>query len=121
MRPVNQQTILITGATDGLGRALAGELAAKGATLLLHGRDDDRGHQTIAEIRSATGNESLHWLRADLASLSEVRALANQVGEDVDPLDALVNNAGSAACREPKRLLSIGLMTRMELHVARTR
>jgi len=106
MRPVNQQTILITGATDGLGRALAGELAAKGATLLLHGRDDDRGH---------------HWLRADLASLSEVRALANQVGEDVDPLDALVNNAGSAACREPKRLLSIGLMTRMELHVARTR
>ncbi len=94
MRPVNQQTILITGATDGLGRALAGELAAKGATLLLHGRDDDRGHQTIAEIRSATGNESLHWLRADLASLSEVRALANQVVENVDRLDALVNNAG---------------------------
>jgi NAD(P)-dependent dehydrogenase (short-subunit alcohol dehydrogenase family) len=94
MRPVDQQTILITGATDGLGRALAGELAASGATLLIHGRDDARGQQTLEEIRAATGNERLHWLRADLASLEQVGALAQQVTRQIERLDALVNNAG---------------------------
>ena len=78
MQPVAEQTILITGATDGLGRALASELAAEGATLLIHGRDDARGRETLDEIRTRTGNEKLHWLRADLASLDEVRALAQQ-------------------------------------------
>jgi NAD(P)-dependent dehydrogenase (short-subunit alcohol dehydrogenase family) len=88
------ETILITGATDGLGRALAGELAAGGAKLLIHGRDDARGRETIDEIRARTGNENLHWLRADLASLDEVRALAEQVTREFDRLDVLVNNAG---------------------------
>ena len=94
MQPVDEQTILITGATDGLGRALAAELAAAGATLLVHGRDDTRGRETIDEIRTRTGNEKLHWLRADLASLDEVRALAQQVTAEHARLDALVNNAG---------------------------
>jgi NAD(P)-dependent dehydrogenase (short-subunit alcohol dehydrogenase family) len=94
VRPANQQTILITGATDGLGRALANELAAQGATVLVHGRDDARGHETIEEIRAATGNGKLRWLRADLVSLDEVRVLADQVAGEVDRLDALVNNAG---------------------------
>jgi NAD(P)-dependent dehydrogenase (short-subunit alcohol dehydrogenase family) len=94
MRQLDQQTILITGATDGLGRALATDLAARGATLLIHGRDDARGRETIDEIRARTGNENLHWLRADLASLDEVRALAEQVTREHERLDALVNNAG---------------------------
>jgi len=76
LRPVAEQTILITGGTDGLGRALAAELAAADATLLVHGRDDVRGRETIDEIHSRTGNENLHWLRADFASLDEVRTLA---------------------------------------------
>jgi NAD(P)-dependent dehydrogenase (short-subunit alcohol dehydrogenase family) len=88
------ETILITGATDGLGRALAGALAQSGATLLLHGRDDARGRDTIDAIRTQTGNESLHWYRADLASLDEVRALAAQVERDHERLDVVVNNAG---------------------------
>src|SRR5690606_21559578 len=50
MRPIDQQTILITGATDGLGRALAARLAAEGATVLVHGRDDQRGKATLQEI-----------------------------------------------------------------------
>ena len=94
MQPVAEQTILITGATDGLGRALASELAAEGATLLIHGRDDARGRETLDEIGTRTGNEKLHWLRADLASLGEVRALAQQVTSEQDRLDAIVNNAG---------------------------
>jgi NAD(P)-dependent dehydrogenase (short-subunit alcohol dehydrogenase family) len=94
MRPIAEQTILITGATDGHGRALAAELATAGATILVHGRDDARGRETIDEIRAGTGNDKLHWLRADLASLDEVRRLAQQVTRDHDRLDALVNNAG---------------------------
>jgi NAD(P)-dependent dehydrogenase (short-subunit alcohol dehydrogenase family) len=94
MRPLAEQTILVTGATDGLGRALALDLATAGATLLVHGRDDRRGRETIEEIQARTGNPRLHWLRADLASLDEVRALARRVAEEHDRLDALVNNAG---------------------------
>jgi NAD(P)-dependent dehydrogenase (short-subunit alcohol dehydrogenase family) len=94
MRPLHEQTILITGATDGLGRALATQLAEEGATLLLHGRDDGRGKRAIDEIRRQTGNSNLRWYRADLAALDEVRKLARQVEHDNERLDALVNNAG---------------------------
>ena len=94
MRALEQQTILLTGATDGLGRALATRLAADGAELLIHGRDQERGRATIADIEAHTGSDRLHWLSADLASLDEVRALAAQVGERCERLDVLVNNAG---------------------------
>ncbi|WP_033330373.1 SDR family NAD(P)-dependent oxidoreductase [Actinomadura welshii] len=89
MRPIEQQTILITGATDGLGRALAAELAAEGATVLVHGRDDQRGKATLQEIGGRAS-----WYRADLASLAETRALAEVVRADHPRLDVLVNNAG---------------------------
>lgn len=91
---MSEHTILITGATDGLGRALAAELSETGATLLLHGRDDARGRQTIAQIHAQTGNRNLHWHRADLASLEEVRALAERIEREHGGLDVLVNNAG---------------------------
>src|SRR5258707_556758 len=94
MRPLPEQTILITGATDGLGRALARELAGGGARILLHGRDDAKGERTIAEIAEETGNEELLWLRADLASLDQVRGLGELVLGETGRLDVLVNNAG---------------------------
>jgi NAD(P)-dependent dehydrogenase (short-subunit alcohol dehydrogenase family) len=94
MRPIHEQTILITGATDGLGRELAQRLAAEGATLLLHGRDEQKGARTIEEIAAATGNERLRFLRADLASLEEVRGLGELALGETGRLDALVNNAG---------------------------
>jgi NAD(P)-dependent dehydrogenase (short-subunit alcohol dehydrogenase family) len=94
MRPLDEQTILITGATDGLGRAVATELAAAGATLLIHGRDDARGQQTIDDIASSTGSRRLHWLRADLASLDEVRGLADRVLAEHPQVGTLVSNAG---------------------------
>jgi NAD(P)-dependent dehydrogenase (short-subunit alcohol dehydrogenase family) len=94
MRPLDEQTILITGATDGLGRALAGELAERQVTLLIHGRDEERGRRTIRELVTASGNRDIHWLRADLASLEEVRGLADQVAAEWPSLNVLVNNAG---------------------------
>ncbi|MEU5988254.1 SDR family NAD(P)-dependent oxidoreductase [Spirillospora sp. NPDC047418] len=91
MRPIDQQTILVTGATDGLGRALAAQLAAEGATVLVHGRDDQRGKAALREIGGRSS-----WYRADLSSLAETRALAEAVRADHPRLDVLVNNAGIA-------------------------
>jgi NAD(P)-dependent dehydrogenase (short-subunit alcohol dehydrogenase family) len=94
MRPLSEQTILVTGATDGLGRELAAELAAQGATVLVHGRDRHRGEHTLSEIRASTRSDKLQYLEADLSSLDETRALAGEVRERFDVLHALVNNAG---------------------------
>jgi NAD(P)-dependent dehydrogenase (short-subunit alcohol dehydrogenase family) len=94
MKSVNDMVILITGATDGIGRQAAHELAAAGATILIHGRTPERGAETLEEIRSATGNERLYYLQADFAALSEVRQLADTVQSRFDRLDVLINNAG---------------------------
>jgi NAD(P)-dependent dehydrogenase (short-subunit alcohol dehydrogenase family) len=82
-------TILVTGATDGLGRALATRLAGEGATVLAHARSEERGREALGELLDGPGDVRL--VVGDLASLAEVRALADQVP---DRLDALVNNAG---------------------------
>ena len=94
MRDVADRTVLVTGATDGLGRGLAEALAARGATVLVHGRSEERGERAVDEIRDATGNAEVHWLRADLASLQQTRRLAAEVADRADRLDALVSNAG---------------------------
>jgi NAD(P)-dependent dehydrogenase (short-subunit alcohol dehydrogenase family) len=94
MRNRAGQTILITGATDGLGRALAGALASRGATVLVHGRSDQRLEATLRGIRRATSSERGRRYHADLASLDEVRRLGRDVTRDVPRLDVLVNNAG---------------------------
>ena len=83
---------LVTGSTDGLGRAVAGELGALGATVLVHGRNRERGAETVREVEAAGG--SAVFYRADFASLDEVRALADTVLERHDRLDLLINNAG---------------------------
>jgi NAD(P)-dependent dehydrogenase (short-subunit alcohol dehydrogenase family) len=101
LRPVNEQTVLVTGATDGLGRALARELAARGARVLLHGRSGARLEETRDEIRAATGNDRAGVYLADLASLDEVRRLAHDVERDWERLDVLVNNAGIGGGRRP--------------------
>ena len=82
-------TVLVTGATDGLGRALATRLAGEGATVLAHARSEERGREALAELLDGPGDVRL--VVGDLASLSAVRALADQVP---DRLDVLVNNAG---------------------------
>ena len=94
MRPIEEQVILITGATDGLGKGVALELARRGAGLLIHGRDQHRIDATIKELRDATQNTKLHGYCADFARLSAVRRLAEEVLAAESRVDVLVNNAG---------------------------
>jgi NAD(P)-dependent dehydrogenase (short-subunit alcohol dehydrogenase family) len=99
VRSVDEAIILVTGSTDGLGKATARDLAAAGATVLLHGRDPERGDATAREIREETGNDRLHYYIANFSSLEEVRRLADEITADHDHLDVLVNNAGIGAGR----------------------
>ena len=85
------RTALVTGATDGVGRVVARELAKQGWRVLVHGRDRQRGEALVREIGQA-GNAA--FLAADLASLAEVRRLADEVRQATDRLDLLINNAG---------------------------
>ena len=94
MKPLAQQTILITGSTDGLGKQTALALASQGATVLLHGRNQHRLETTRREIQDVTGNRHLETYLADLAELSEVRSLSERVRAHHPQLDMLINNAG---------------------------
>ena len=83
------QVVLITGATDGLGRGLARAADAAGATVLVHGRSEERIADTLGEL-----SDRARAYRADLASLTEVTRLADEVLAAEPRLDVLVNNAG---------------------------
>lgn len=91
--------ILVSGSTDGLGKATARELAARGATVLLHGRDRARCEAALREIRQATGNERLRAYLADFSALAEVRRLAEEIQSDHERLDVVINNAGIGGAR----------------------
>jgi NAD(P)-dependent dehydrogenase (short-subunit alcohol dehydrogenase family) len=88
------KTVLITGSTDGVGKLVAQRLAKAGAHVLLHGRNREKGQRTLAEIRAATGSDRLEFHLADLASLIEVRGLAEMVAARHEALHLLINNAG---------------------------
>ena len=73
------QRALVTGATSGIGRAVALQLAREGAEVLAHGRDAARGAETVAEITAAGGKAS--FVAADLGDVADVRRLASEVGD----------------------------------------
>lgn len=87
-----EKTILVTGSTDGVGRLVAARLAAQGAEVLVHGRNQERGESLLAEIGKAGGRAAFY--PADFSSLEEVRRLAEEVKRDHSHLDILINNAG---------------------------
>ncbi len=89
-----QKTALVTGATGGIGKVTAFELARAGYRVLLTARDAAKGERVLGEIRAATGNGALELFVGDLSSMGDVRRIALEVGERHHKLDVLVNNAG---------------------------
>ena len=92
--PNKQKAALVTGATNGIGKITALELARAGYRVLLTSRDAAKGERVLGEIRIATGNSALELFVGDLSSMSDVRRIALEVGERHPKLDVLVNNAG---------------------------
>lgn len=93
------RVVLLTGGTSGIGRAAARMLVECGATVLVTGRDRERGERVLTELSEETGAE-VSLLTADFAEQSEVRRLARKFREKRDRLDVLVHNAGTY---RPKR------------------
>lgn len=89
------KTVLVTGATSGLGHEAALALAAMGPRLYLVARDRPRAERTAAEIAEKTGNTDTRLLIGDLSSQAQVREVANEFLATGDPLDVLLNNAGA--------------------------
>ena len=87
--------VLITGATSGIGRITARELARKGATTVVVGRDPGKCERVVEEIRRETGNPSVEFLVGDLARMADVRRVAGEFRARHDRLDVLINNAGA--------------------------
>ena len=87
--------VLLTGATRGIGRAAAIEMAAQGAELALVGRDAERVREVAQEAKAAGGGAPVHEHVADLTLMSEVRALAEEVRGRYEHIDVLANNAGA--------------------------
>jgi NAD(P)-dependent dehydrogenase (short-subunit alcohol dehydrogenase family) len=86
------KTALVTGSTDGLGREVATRLGVLGATVIVHGRNRERGAEVVEEIKSNGGNAVFY--RADLGSLEETKALVDTIEQNHESLSLLVNNAG---------------------------
>jgi NAD(P)-dependent dehydrogenase (short-subunit alcohol dehydrogenase family) len=99
VRPLDEQTILITGSTDGLGEATAETLVRRGGNVLVHGRSEQKLERALAKLGADRGAPA-RGLLADLGSLEQVRLLARCVERDVERLDVLVNNAGVAVMDE---------------------
>ena len=90
VRDLEGKVALVTGATSGIGKAAAVQLATQGATVIVHGRDAARGAVVVAEIQNGGG--SARFVSADLGEPAEALRLAEEAGD----VDILVNNAGFA-------------------------
>ena len=100
-----RQVVLVTGSTNGLGREVALAMAERGAHVIVHGRNRERGLEVVERI-GATRGGSASFYAADLGSIAQVRALARAVLRDYDRIDVLVNNAGIWLSRDNTRRLS---------------
>ncbi len=94
MWSVKDKVVLITGATNGVGRAAAEELARGGARIIIHGRDREKTDKTIYEIIKSTGNTNIDMALGDFTSLPDVKKMGENIKTRYKGLDVLINNAG---------------------------
>lgn len=97
---MKHKTILITGATDGIGKITATTLAKQGHTIIIHGRNKAKAEAVTKEIKAATGNKNVEYVLADLLSMADTRRMADEVKSKYDHLDVLINNAGAMFGKE---------------------
>lgn len=94
MATMNGKVVMVTGATNGIGRITARELARQGARVIGVGRDQHRCEQEAEQIKVETGNPNVEYLTADLSIQAQIRQLVEVYQRKYDRLDVLVNNAG---------------------------
>ncbi|MEM9191431.1 MAG: SDR family NAD(P)-dependent oxidoreductase [Myxococcota bacterium] len=99
---MEDKTMVVTGGTGGLGFHTAKGLAELGATVVVTGRNQSRGEEAVAKLRSAAGHERVHLIVGDLARRSGIEDVAEQLRKDHPRLDVLINNAGSLATKREK-------------------
>ncbi len=92
---MNQPIILITGSTDGIGKATARYLISRGAEVIIHGRNKQKGNRVRKELAEITGNTPTDLLIADLSSRDQVRQMAEDITSRYTRLGVLINNAGT--------------------------
>jgi len=91
---MRDKTVLVTGATDGIGKETARRLAERGARVFIAGRNAEKGAAAVRDIATNTGTDQAEFLQADLSVQADVRGLAKAVKQRTNRLDVLVNNAG---------------------------
>jgi NAD(P)-dependent dehydrogenase (short-subunit alcohol dehydrogenase family) len=94
-KDLDGKVMLVTGATEGIGKAAAIALAKRGAALTLVGRSRDKSEGVVAAIKAASGNDQIELLLGDLSKMADARAVADAFAAGHDRLDVLVNNAGA--------------------------
>jgi len=92
---LGERHMLLTGATSGIGKAAARQLATLGARLTLVARDEEKAAALVAELQEQTGNRHIGYEIADLSLMADVHALCDRLLGAGEPVDALVNNAGA--------------------------
>lgn len=92
---MKNKTVLITGATAGIGRQTALKIAGMGATVVIVGRNEAKARGVVSALQQETGNDRVSYLLADLSSIKSTQALAQEYRRRFDRLDVLVNNAGA--------------------------
>jgi NAD(P)-dependent dehydrogenase (short-subunit alcohol dehydrogenase family) len=90
------RSFFVTGASSGIGRSMAEALAARGASVVLAARSEERTRPVLDDIRRQYPSSDVQWLQMDLADLDSVRRAAGEYLGSGKPIDVLVNNAGIA-------------------------
>jgi NAD(P)-dependent dehydrogenase (short-subunit alcohol dehydrogenase family) len=89
------KTVLITGGTNGIGKATALELARVGARVIIVGRSAEKAEKVASELRAGSSGGRIEWLIADLSIMTQTAQLADTFRQRYDRLDVLINNAGA--------------------------
>lgn len=106
-----KKTILITGSTDGIGKLTAIKLSRNGDEIYLHGRNPNKLAKVIEEVKNISGNENIKGFVSDFSDIQDVIAKGKSIGQDLDHIDVLINNAG--VFKSPTTYNETGLDMRM--------